>query len=230
MGQFGPHLVHNGFVKVRYLCPTLASAPLSHRPTRLRLVGDSGSGTCVPGWRWFSTSLAAVSQRFQMSRRFPGRRGASRIPNHLFVVAWHPRAVRSLEAGECKTQGGRKAERVSSFLRKVVSVFGREIFKSVKFSNGWLDDWEYVYYDLVFEQLSNSYRLRVDITKDSGDRVRIEGPPDSLMVFVTQMTEMLHTVGSQEFFTEETRQTFLQRMDDLSAMLRPKAGGSQDSG
>lgn len=30
------------------LCPTLAPAPVSHSAPRLRLLGDTGSGTCVP--------------------------------------------------------------------------------------------------------------------------------------------------------------------------------------
>lgn len=35
-------------VKSRDLCPTSAPAPVSHVVTRLRLLGDGGSGTCVP--------------------------------------------------------------------------------------------------------------------------------------------------------------------------------------
>lgn len=35
-------------VKSRYLCPTLASVPVSHSAARLRLLGDTGLGTCVP--------------------------------------------------------------------------------------------------------------------------------------------------------------------------------------
>jgi hypothetical protein len=35
-------------VKFRHVCPTSAPAPVSHPQARLRLPGDTGSGTCVP--------------------------------------------------------------------------------------------------------------------------------------------------------------------------------------
>jgi hypothetical protein len=46
-------------VKVRYLCPTVAPVPVSRSPTRLRYLGDTGSGTCGSrSCRWLSSATS----------------------------------------------------------------------------------------------------------------------------------------------------------------------------
>jgi hypothetical protein len=112
------------------------------------------------------------------------------------------------------------AEQAASLLRRVASRFGKTLWLLDQAAGGLWDDWNYIYTSAVYDQENNVYRLRIDITKNNGERARIEGGPDSMMDLTRHAVRMLVSVGSRESYGDAVRQPFLEAVDDIVALLR----------
>jgi hypothetical protein len=113
-------------------------------------------------------------------------------------------------------------------IRRISASYGRHLGRAIQVSNGWRDDWDWISLSVSFDQGNSTYRLRFDLTKVTGERIRIESPPDSLMALSTYLLGMLRDVGSREAFTETVRQGFSDRLDEVQKVLRaaPAPGDS----
>jgi hypothetical protein len=105
-------------------------------------------------------------------------------------------------------------------IRRISTSFGRQLQRATQISNGWRDDWDWISLSVAYDQGSSSYRLKFDLTKVTGERFRVESPPDSLMALTTYLLGMLRDVGAKEAFSESNRTAFASRIEEVQKVLR----------
>lgn len=111
-------------------------------------------------------------------------------------------------------------------VRRISTSFGRHLQRALSVSNGWRDDWDYIGFSVGFDQTSSTYRLRFDLTKITGDRVRVESPPDSFMILCTYLLGMLRDMGTRDPFSEVVLQGFNDRVDEVQKVLSSAPAGT----
>jgi hypothetical protein len=111
------------------------------------------------------------------------------------------------------------SKRAFELVRRITTSYGRHLQRAIQVSNGWRDDWDWISLSVAYDQGNSSYRLKVDLTKVTGERIRIESPPDSLMALTTYLLGMLRDVGAKEAFSEGVRQTFSDRIDEVQKVM-----------
>lgn len=110
--------------------------------------------------------------------------------------------------------------RALELVRRINASFGRHLQRAIQVSNGWRDDWDWISLSVSYDQGNSAYHLRFDLTKVTGERFRIESPPDSLMLLCTYLLGMLRDVGSRDAFGTDARKGFSDRVEEVQKVLR----------
>ena len=143
-----------------------------------------------------------------------------------FVGEEHAQLVAWVLTGD-QLQGLQQLEhyaspRVMAFLRSLVGIYGQDLSKAYRASGELPQDWSYIYRNVYYDALTDSYLLRLRLEKYNGEEIFVEGDPNSFL----QMTELLMgsliALGSPEVFTEERISKFQEAAGTLLKLLSPQ--------
>jgi hypothetical protein len=107
-----------------------------------------------------------------------------------------------------------------AFLRKLGGLYGPELRQSYKVWNELPEGWSNIFREVFFDLVTQQYRIRLRITKYSGDEVVFEGSPDSILDLATHMLVTLNYLPSKDVFRESLADAFLAQATELVERLR----------
>ena len=140
--------------------------------------------------------------------------------DYAYLLSWLAYADRGRRM---EVLEGNASPQVVDFARAMLGLHGLLLQRAMVLSVENPDDWQSTVTYVFQEQATQAYHLRADITKYSGDRIKLEGPPDSMMALAGTLLTMLSTVGNRAAFTEGTIDEFLPRADEFLGFLRAEA-------
>jgi len=111
---------------------------------------------------------------------------------------------------------------VMAFLRTILGLYGPELGNAFAVWNELPNNWQTIYRDVFFDQITQRHLLRLRIDKFSGEKVVIEGPADSIMNLTTGFIFTLRMVGTPDAFSQEWVDQFLKEVDQFTELIRPK--------
>ncbi len=107
-----------------------------------------------------------------------------------------------------------------NFLRKIISLYGRELTDAASTSNQLLNDWRTFYRDISYDYLNKRYHIRIRIVKYNGEEPFIEGGANSILELTTSMIQTLLFLPSADAFSQPQIDKFSEKAKDLIAFLQ----------
>jgi len=106
-----------------------------------------------------------------------------------------------------------------AFVREVAGLFSAQIRQATQLGLSIPDDWSFVRYFALLDQITGQYRTRFDFRKYNGDQIILEMSPDSLLSLMGIMSAVAVAIGNRDVFTEQTVNDFKSAEADLQRML-----------
>lgn len=112
------------------------------------------------------------------------------------------------------------AESMALF-RAMVGMYSVELSRAFELYNQPLDAWSGIRRDVYFDKISGSHHLRVILEKYNGERMSIEGDPNSILTLVKSLVELLNAVGVSDEFNKDISDEFLKEVSELRGVIKP---------
>ncbi len=104
-------------------------------------------------------------------------------------------------------------------LRELVALFGIAIRRAMTMRNELPDDWQSFSLSVVELQIGGGYRISITLDKVSGDKVTLEGPPDSFLTLAGTLLQGLIFVGDANEFSPDRVEAFRGQVTELEKIL-----------
>lgn len=115
-----------------------------------------------------------------------------------------------------------------TFYRILIARFGLELERGLIRFDELADNWTIISREVYYDKLRERYRFKVWIEKFSGEKVLIEGPPDSIILLCANLLSMCSVV-EREAYSEERIEVFSQEALAFLAILHPDGDGEENS-
>jgi hypothetical protein len=142
--------------------------------------------------------------------------GALIGPGPAYLLTWVSIGDWDEQMNQLSTLGSPDA---IPFLHELVAIFGTTIRRAVTIRNEWPDDWQTYNLNVVENQIGGGYRISLKLDKTSGDKVTLEGPPDSFLILARILLEGLIIVGDLNEFSPDKVDEFRRKVTKLEKIL-----------
>ncbi|MBZ4659289.1 MAG: hypothetical protein JG766_1212 [Desulfacinum sp.] len=115
------------------------------------------------------------------------------------------------------------SEEVLSFLRLLLAYHGPELEEAFVLWKQHPNDWRTFVRHVHYDQIAQQYHVKVEIEKYGGEKVVLEGPPDSLLGLAHALLVTVRMVGSPEHFNPKATKVFLEELESNRAFFAEEA-------
>lgn len=116
---------------------------------------------------------------------------------------------------------------VSGVLREIVARFGDDVNRAFARYHELDDDWDDFSREIYHDAISGKHVVRSDITKYSGERVRLEGEPDSVLALITALIRSINYIEEGLELEPRRIQSFRTEVDRLLERSAPSSSGDE---
>lgn len=114
---------------------------------------------------------------------------------------------------------------VMGFLGTVVGIYGEDLSDAYAVLNREPENWRTISREIHYDQLKGEYCVRVHILKYNGEKMVIQGPPDSILALCTTLivtVRMIGTPGIPAGFSKHIIDDYLGQSRQLAEGLSPE--------
>ncbi|SMC24416.1 hypothetical protein SAMN02746041_01980 [Desulfacinum hydrothermale DSM 13146] len=102
---------------------------------------------------------------------------------------------------------------VLSFLKLLLAYHGPELEEAYVLWQQNPDDWRTMVRHVHYDQIAQRYNVKLEIEKYNGQKVVLEGPPDSLLGLAHALLVTVRMLESPEHFSDKAAQVFFEELE-----------------
>jgi hypothetical protein len=112
---------------------------------------------------------------------------------------------------------------VVGLARRIMAQFGEELRYAYEISGQLADNWRLVNREVYRDLINSRYFMRIHVEKYGGEKIVVEGPPDSILSLTTFILGALRYTGDAGAFSQNRVEEFVSAADEFLDLLRTSA-------